>query len=285
MVTTDAGLQEPLADVYVTHITQADTPLASGLSPRGYLVHLSSHAPEVTEASFINLGTGATSSVVVGQRYVYASGRGLNPTGNLLRLVDPDTIGADGGTFVLTSGIENAYRAVEGRGVALSSDEHRVYIAARLPDSLIVASVNDPTSLTPRIDVARTVPLPANPSEVRVIRRAGQSDLVVVTCSGAQSVVLYDDDVGNVVGQVNGVGLTPFGLAVDLRESGARLYVGDFDDGRIAVIDIPDLNRPQEARLVAHLGNQQLCLTQGQRNPELCDGGTVNSSLFDGGGP
>jgi hypothetical protein len=271
----DAGLSEPLADVFVTHITQADSPLASNLLTRGYLVRLDSQSPTVTEDSFINLGAGATNSVVSGKRYVYLSGRGLNPTGNLLRLVDPQTIGTDGGVLLYSSGVEQSYRALETRGVALSTDEHRIYIAARVPDSLLIASINDPTATLPTIDVARTVVLPANPNEIRVIARPGHSDLLAISCTGAQSIAFYDDEVGNLVGTVNGVGLSPFDIAVDLREGGARLFVSDFDDGRVAVIDIPDLLRPQDARLVAHLGAQQLCLTQGERNPSLCDAGVT----------
>ncbi len=273
MTTNDAGLAEPFADVFVTHISQADSPLASSQNLRGYLVRLDSQNPTVGVENFINLGGGASSSVVSGQRFIYASGR-LSASSNLLRLVDPSSISLDGGTLVYTSALEQSFRASEARGLALSSDEHRVYIASRVPDALLVASIDNPLAQTPAIQVARSVPLPSAPNEVRAIARPGRSDLVIITATGAQSVVLYDDDVGDVVGQVTGVGLSPFDVAVDIRGAGARLYVSDFDDGRIAVIDVPDLNRPQDARLVAHLGAQQLCLTQGQRNPQLCDAGT-----------
>ncbi len=273
MTTNPAGVAEPYADVFVTHITQADSPLATGLLPRGYLIRLASQNPTVTESSFINIGVGATNSVVSGRRYVFTSGRGLNPTGNLMRLVDPETINDDGGTLVYSAGLEQSFRAIEARGIQLSSDERRIYIAARIPDSLLVATIDDPSAVRPIIQVARSVPLPASPNEMRIIPRVGRSDLLVIACTGAQSIAIYDDEVGDLVAQVNGVGLSPFDVTVDLRGAGARLYVSDFDDGRIAVIDIPDLLRPQDARLVAHLGEQQLCLTQGQRNPSLCDAG------------
>lgn len=275
VTSNQAGVPEPLADVFVTHLEQADSPLASGQNPRGYLVRLSSQAPTVTLSSFINLGVGATNSVVGGSRYVFMSGRGLNPTGNLLRLVDPETIGSDGGTLLYYAGLEASFRAVEARGLALSSNERRVYLATRLPDALVIASINDSRSQTPLIEVTRTVSLPSGPNEVKVLSRPGRSDLVLVSCTGAQAIVIYDDDVGDLVGQVNGAGLSPFGIAIDRRGAGARLYVSDFEDGRVAVIDVPDLNRPQDARLVAHLGGQQLCLTQGTRNPALCDAGVT----------
>ena len=43
--------------------------------------------------------------------------------------------------------------------------------------------------------------------------------------------------------------------------------MSNFGDGRISVIDVPELDRPQGARLVAHLGEQQLCLTRGVSSP------------------
>jgi hypothetical protein len=57
------------------------------------------------------------------------------------------------------------------------------------------------------------------------------------------------------------VGQQPFDVAVSLRGAGARLFVSDFGDGRVAVVDLPSLSTPSEARLVAHLGARQLCLT------------------------
>jgi hypothetical protein len=50
----------------------------------------------------------------------------------------------------------------------------------------------------------------------------------------------------------------PFGLAADVRGNSARLFASTFGDGRVAVIDIPDLDRPQDARMVARLGPRQL---------------------------
>ena len=51
-------------------------------------------------------------------------------------------------------------------------------------------------------------------------------------------------------------------MTVDRRGNGARFFVSDFGDGRVAVVDVPELDRAQDARLVAHLGESQLCLTQ-----------------------
>jgi hypothetical protein len=70
--------------------------------------------------------------------------------------------------------------------------------------------------------------------------------------------VLYDAKLGQVVRQVADIGTQPYGLAVDQRSSGAaRLFVTDFGDGRVSVIDIPDITQPQQAFLAAYLGTTQ----------------------------
>jgi DNA-binding beta-propeller fold protein YncE len=168
---------------------------------------------------------------------------------------------------VVSAGLESSYRVGEARGLALSHDEGRLYLLGRAPDTLIVVNVNDPTGDMPTLDVVRAVPLPEGANEIRTIPRSGRSDLVVVTCTGQGVLVVYDDDVGDLVAQVQGVGLQSFGLAYALRPPGARLFVTNFSDGRVALIDIPDLDRPQEARIAGYLGAQQLCLTRGSATP------------------
>jgi YVTN family beta-propeller protein len=97
---------------------------------------------------------------------------------------------------------------------------------------------------------------------------------VMITCSTAGVVVFYDDEVGNLTAQISGVGLQPYALAVDLRNTGgARVYVTNFTDGRVTVIDVPDLSRPASAKIVAFLGTSQLCITRGVNEQTSCDGG------------
>lgn len=269
---TDGGRQEPAADVLVTHIAQADTPLGSGTNQRGYLVRLPSESLALAPERFLELGPGATHAVAVGSRWNYVSGRFLNPSGNLIRLVDTSS-----GQF-LSSGLETSFRVAEARGIALSGDEKRVYLIGRSPDALLVASVDDPSSPTPRLQVVRGNPLPAGPNEIAVLSRPGRGDLLAITCTTAGVLALYDDEVGEVAAEVPGVGVQPFGLTVDRRGAGARLYVSNFQDGRVAVIDVADLDAPRNARLVAHLGQQQLCLVR-PSDPSCVDAGVP------GGGP
>ncbi len=263
----DGGLQEPAADALITHIAQADSPLGSGTNLRGFLVTLGTETLALSEQSFIDLGAGATHAVAVGKRWNYVSGRFLNPSGNLIRLVDT------GARSFVSSGVEAAFRVGEARGIALSADERRVYLLGRFPDALLVATVDDAASSSPTLTVVRGVPLPEAPNELAVISRPGRGDLVVITCTNAGVVAFYDDDLGDLVAQVPGVGLQPFGLAVDRRGPGVRLFTSNFQDGRVAVIEVPDVNDPQDARLVAHLGAQQLCLIR-PSDPSCLDGGS-----------
>jgi hypothetical protein len=132
------------------------------------------------------------------------------------------------------------------------------------------------------------------------VPRPGRSDLVIITCSGgavaaqggataAGVLALYDDDVGNLVGQVPNIGLQPDSLAVDVRPPGScpgdpsasclRVFVSNFTDGRVAMIDVPDMNRPQDARLRGYLGAAQTCVTRNFSDTS-CDGGLP---VLDGG--
>ena len=85
---------------------------------------------------------------------------------------------------------------------------------------------------------------------------------MVATSSTAGVVSIYDDDLGRLAAQIIGVGSQPFGLAVQRTEytrggrmiEAVRLFVSNFADGRIAVIDVPDLGRPNEAWLIGYLG-------------------------------
>lgn len=266
---------EPLADVFVTHLSLADSPTGSCalvstcVNYHAYLARLASRNPTVTENTFFDLGLGAnaSNSVVAGSRWLYLTGRynGNTSSENLLRMIDPSGV-------IYRSSLELAYRVSDARGVALSSDEKRVFIAGRAPDSLVVASIADPLASVPRVQIERALPLPAGPNEMVVIPRPGRGDLVAVVSISAGTLVIYDDDVGAIVALVPGLGLQPYGVTFGLLGAGARLFVSNFGDGRVAVVDIADLARPDEARVVAHLGAQQLCLTQSQ-SAVACDGG------------
>ena len=266
-------------EVWVTSLQQADTPKMSTLDTRGYVVRVNGDNPILTEdgdggvpgsGGFVNIGAGGSYSVVVGNRFAYVTGRvyASSVPSNLVRAIDTTAPWSTINTF-----LENTFTVFEGRGLALSSDESRMYLLGRSPDSLLVASV-DSTGPTPNIRIERSVPLPEAPNQIITIPRPGKSDLVMITCSTAGVVVFYDDEVGNLTGQITGVGLQPYAIAVDLRVGGARAYVTNFTDGRVTVIDVPDLSRPASAKIVAFLGGSQLCITRGVNEQTSCDGGS-----------
>lgn len=245
--------QKPFADVWVTYAPRTDSQslLGPNVALTGYLARLDSDDFTLKEDSLIPIGPGGSNSVAVAGSWVYVSGRILAPAPNLLRLVNRDRV-------VLSTALEGSFRVSDARSIALSSDGKRLFIVGRVPDTLLIANISNPTGI-PTLNFVRGIPLPDAPNDVKVIPRAGRGDLVVVSCTAASSVVLYDDEVGDLVSLIGGVGVQPYGVAVDVRGNAARIYVSNHGDGRITVIDVPELDRPQGARLVARLGERQAC--------------------------
>jgi len=252
--------------VAVTQLQDTDSPVLSGNNLESYLavVKATTDPPfTVTTDNFISLGFfvdgngRTTNSVAVGHRFAYATERFRDADGALLVVVD----GINRGVF-FDSGLQSSFRMLEARGVALNADESRLYIATRTPDSLLVLGIVNPTADSPTIRVIATVSLPLGPSEVAVIPRSGRGNLVAVTSTTAAMVSIYDEDLGIITAQLAGVGVQPFGLAVQTAGQAARLFVTSFGDSRVEVIDIPDVNRPQQVQLVAFLGAPQTCLVE-----------------------
>ena len=250
----------PFNDVYFTHLAYADSPLASNLNLNWFLVRMDSDNFGVDLNSYINIGAGGSNSVMVKGKWAYVTGRVYSPQPNLLRLVSRDR-------RVLFSGLESYARVGDARSIAPSTDGRKLYVVGRAPDMLMVFSLDDSNPDAPSVGLERLVPLPDAPNQLQVIARPGKSDLVVVSCTSGGSLAIFDEGISDYVALVQNIGFQPFGVAVDHRGTGARIYVSNTGDGRIAVIDIADLNQPQNARLVAHIGAQQLCLTRGVTSP------------------
>ncbi len=272
-VTVDDSGGQP--ELWVTHIEAADSPARSSKNFQTYLVHIpdaEASAFSLSTDNFIplasgGLAVGGAQATAIGDRYVYVTGRSFTAGQNLLqasfllRLIDrTDT------TRILETSLTSTYQTLEARDierVPLGGDKDRLYILARSPDTLLIVDVENASSARPQFFVANAVPLPGGASALKVLRRGAPGDeLVAVTCTATTKtlgvLVLYDAKLGQVVRQVGDVGTQPYGLAVDQRSTGAaRLFVTNFSDGRVAVIDIPSISRPQEARLVAYLGQSQ----------------------------
>ncbi|WP_224248682.1 YncE family protein [Hyalangium gracile] len=262
-------------ELWVTHIEAADSPARTAQNFETYLVRVPNAGAEelsVTSEDFIPLGAGGLAvggahATAIGDRYVYATGRSFVAgqatqfASFLLRLIDrTDT------SRILDTGLSDVYRTLEARDlvrVPLGGDRDRLYILARAPDTLLIVDVENASAARPRFLVVNAVPLPDGASAIQVLRRGPPGDeLIAVTCTATTRtqgvLVLYDTKLGQIVRQVGDVGRQPYGLALDQRATGAaRLYVTNFGDGRVAVIDIPNITRPQEARLVAYLGKRQ----------------------------
>jgi hypothetical protein len=264
-------------EVWVTHAEAADSPARSSTAFQTYVVRVPGDELSLTAESFFPLGTnglsiGGAHATAIGKRYVFISGRsyaaglaGTLSASFLLRLLDRNNP-----TRIIETGLRDVYQSLEARGLALNATGTRLYLVTRFPDSLLVVDIANAEGDVPKLSVVDSVPLPDAASQVQVLSRTdanGQplGDLVAVTCSASSLtsgvVAFYDANLGQLVAQVDGIGLQPYGLAVDQRRRGqtdsARLYVTTFGDGRVAVLDIPDLANPQGARLVAHIGRAQ----------------------------
>jgi len=178
-------------------------------------------------------------------------------------------------------------RGSAGRGIALSRDGTRAYVTLVLYDALeasrsgrafvegsalAILDIRPDASGVTVPKLLQVVPLEAGAAEVRVIDRPGRRDLLAITCSDAGSLVLYDDEVGQVVrvigtDTVTGLpvlGRQPFGLALEENPDPARcgqagcvrLFVGAFERSTVGIVEV-DPQRPWNAALVKVLGVAQ----------------------------
>jgi hypothetical protein len=277
-------------EVWVTHVEAADSPERSARNFQTYVVRIPAADRDELSLStdnFISLSSGGLSiggahATAVGQRYAYVSGRGYVAgeaaqfAGFLLRLIDRSNP-----TRILETDLGAIYRTLETRDVLLGAytpdpnpdpdpekdkSKERLYIVGRSPDTLLVVDVLGVKTSRPTISVVNAVLLPGGASYAALIRRGAHTvndDIVAVTCTANTrtrgAVVLFDTRLGQIVNQVDDVGRQPYGIAVhhDAAANRARLFVTNFGEGRVAVIDIPDLTSPQGAELVAYLGNPQ----------------------------
>ncbi len=178
----------------------------------------------------------------------------------------------------------NAYyqhRGFDSRGVAVSPSGDFVYVLTRAPDAVAQVDVRplptagptlclvDPASpyscadrlaavvtTEPPLRTVRTSGVPRRPTSVVAIPRPGVGDLLAIATG--KGLALVDTRTGSVAAALPDVGGTASAPAFFVRADGSiRLYVPSFDFGTIAVVDVADPLRPQEARVVALLGAPQ----------------------------
>ena len=161
------------------------------------------------------LPTGTTNSVVIDKRYVFFSGRfdGRVADSTAARRFLVRVLDRTNPARIIDPGLDLGFAANDARGLALTQQaaadgSRRLYVAVRAPDSLLVVNAQGLETDNPRLSVVGSVPLPNGPTEVKLIPRgAGSGDLVLVACSVAGVVSIYDPDVGQLVAQVT-VGVT-----------------------------------------------------------------------------
>jgi|GEM_PF-302143 hypothetical protein len=267
-------------EIYVTHLRPAGRPAGSANNLENFLVTLhqadldaarasfAANGPYlVPDSAFASIGRGSSNSVVVTPDFLYVSGRAKIVSTDpdvLLRVVDRS---AD---LVAFPQLQLVWASLDARALQLRPGDGlrppRLYLAVDNPAALLVIDVIEPVGelLPPRFVLVRGVPLPAGPNDVQLIPRTGRAPLVVVSCAVDGSLAFYDDDLGQIAALVSGVGAVPFAIGVDLRDQFARLYVSNFGDGRVAIVDVPLSAEAAGGRfsphLVGHVGQKQYCL-------------------------
>jgi len=130
--------------------------------------------------------------------------------------------------------------ADHGRGLALSPDGRRLYVAYRAPSSLVVIDVSDQASADPSERVLTKVPVHSRPADVAVAPAShGLPELVYVSCYLGDRVDVVDPSLGVVVASIP-VGDGPSGVAFVNNESLGvrRLYVANFHGQSLGVIEL-----------------------------------------------
>src|SRR5215813_228488 len=266
-------------EIYVAHLRPASAPAQSITNLQNFLVTLFESDLDAAavafrggggryvppDSAFSPIGRGGSNSIVITPEFLYISGRAklsANDPDVLLRVVDRFS------KLTAFPLIQSVWASIDARGLALHPSGQRLYLVTDNPPTLLVLDIDNFQSqgLAPAFTLVRGVPLPAGPNDIQVIPRAGRAPLVAVSCAIDGSVVFYDDDLGQIAALVQGVGAVPFALAVDRRGDVARIYVSNFGDGRVAVIDVPvpggSAVTTLAPRIVGHIGLKQYCLLQ-----------------------
>lgn len=250
-------------NLWVAHMHVADNPPETSENRVSYLARL--NAENFDSLELFDIGLAAVQGVIRSPMGFYLAGRTLTGTEGsqsmavrFVPIVEHDPLPITKHSIETKDIVTGETSIYEARGVALSSDRNRLFVTTRSPAGLMVIDVSPQVTedTQPRNTILGFRLLPSGPSAMTVIARPGRRDLVAVSCGGADTVALYDDDLGEISGLVSGI-QDPYGLAhVTLpgNDSGRRLFVVSFSNHTVDVVDIPDLARPRTARIVGQLG-------------------------------
>jgi hypothetical protein len=136
-----------------------------------------------------------------------------------------------------------------------------LWATMRNPDVLVKIALPLDQSIAPRVRLV--VPLPSVPSDLVLIPRPGQGDLLAITSERMGAITIYDTGAQQVVANVERLGDTPTGLrlyeihqAIDangVSSPSARLVSAVFAGCSVAFIEVP-LNDPSTASLRGRIG-------------------------------
>ena len=189
---------------------------------------------------------------------------------NLLRFISVDEGSNPDVQYIdLTVLIQSA----ETTGLALGGKDangipQKLYATMRNPDLLVEMDLSsDPGSY---VSVSRATALPVAPAGLVVIERPAAlgGDLIAVVGETSGSVSIYDTTAGQVVANLENLGMLPFSVVQlppqpadtaagsDPADPRAHLAVTMFYNCRIALLDVP-LARPWKAALRATVGSCQ----------------------------
>lgn len=234
-----------------------------------------------TVGTFVNLGAAPTSQIVYDPLHglLLTSPAVGTPGYAPIRSWRPAAVTGAGFEY-RTSDVTAFIPSSIVRGLALSTDHTRLYVAADVYDP-VAASTTGAIRITGSVlgvfelafgiagDVAlrpmRVVPVGVGLGNVAVVPRPGERDLVVVADLTGNDVFLFDDQDGAVVtsfGRDPSTGRPvfrePFALASQALPDGAwRVWVSSFRDGTLTAIDLADPARPGLARIGKRIGNSE----------------------------
>ena len=146
--------------------------------------------------------------------------------------------------------VPTPYTSYEGRSLLFSEDGDRLYMTNQSPNSMLVfdTSEGDNDSVSGRQNrVIEEIDMPVNSDRMIWVEMPGYNPLIYVSSFTDDLVTIVDPSIPAIVGKAR-VGAGPYDLAVDIES--ARVYVSNFGDNSLSVLDISDPLAPVEIQVI-----------------------------------
>ena len=124
-----------------------------------------------------------------------------------------------------------------GRGMALSADGSRVYVAWRSPDALVVLDVAPNRAGVPRNAVVDVIGIGREPAQVALATLAPDREIAYVSCFGEDAVWAVDVQQRAVVGVMR-LAFAPHALSAVKTPAGWKLYATLFEAHTIVALPL-----------------------------------------------